>query len=381
MYSIPDEILKEFKLLSSKVADSILQDTELTRMFSKFNLYEIEPFYAELSNKVIALDQELFFSSEADFDPSKDDLYEYYIDMDSRKVFFKRHLLGPETSYDTAYEYNEEYYKSTTIFTNSEGRKAIKLCYLYHNDGEPNWYYECTEYGLIFKNYRSEGGKLIGYQWKAGDYSASVDFIYDGDNLTKIVQNSPSGNMDLLYHAGIENEDKKDILKKLEDYLTVQIADQISQNVHIEEPVYCILLEYSMQHPFPPTVALGLVSELEDDFEKVEIWQRYNAPDMHYFSEDDSLRIDLYSENIQSAYLFTDKYTEDLSWNDDGAHKAWGQEVFEVYLNVCKRLMHNDFSGSFPKTPDFLVMAREFEECNEEDFYKQLSEYKKANEL
>ncbi|GAA5038180.1 hypothetical protein GCM10011506_35090 [Marivirga lumbricoides] len=386
MYSIPDEVKKEYKLLATvfdKVTNSVLEDNQLTRIYSKFNLYEIEPFYAELSNQVIDLNQELFFTSETDFNPETDDLYEYHINMETRKVYFKRLILGPETSYETVYEYNEDYYKSSTTFINSEGRKAIKLCYLYHNEGIAHWYYECTDYGLIHKSYRTEGDKLTGYQLKTADtnYSASVDFIYEEDQLTKIIQNNASGNKLLLYVANLQNENKADILTKLEDYLTEQIADQVLKNAHIDEPVYCLLLEYSMQHPFPPTVALGLVSELEDDFEQVEIWQRYNAPDMHYFSEDDSLKVDLYSETIQSAYLFTDKYTEDISWNDEDQHEAWEKEVFQVYLNVCKRLLHFDFSACFPKSPHFLVMAREFEQCNEEDFYKQLSAYKKNNEI
>lgn len=384
MYSIPEEIKKEFKLLPTvfdKVAASIFQNNELTKIYSKFNLYEIEPFCAELANEVIHHDQELFLTSKADFDPQRDDLYEYYINIKSRRALFKRLILGTETSYETAYEYNEEYYKSSTTFINLEGRKAIKLCYLYHNDRMPHWYYECTEYGIIFKTYKSDGDKLTGYQLTTGDYLASVDFIYKKNNLTKIIQHNSSGNQDLLYQAEIEYEDKNEILKKLEDYLVEQIADEIQQNVRIEKPAYCILLEYSMQHPFPPTVALGLISDLDDDFEKVEVWQHYNAPDMQYFSEDESLNIDLYSEMIQSAYLYTDKYTDNINWNDDETHKAWSEEVFETYLNICKRLMHFDFSSSFPKSPHFLVMAREFEECNEEKFYELLSDYKKGNRM
>ncbi|WP_375578524.1 hypothetical protein ABWH96_16055 [Marivirga tractuosa] len=381
MHTITNKILKEFELLPSffeVMANSILDNNELTKVYSKFNLYEIEPFYAELSNDVIDLNQDLFLASAEDFDHDSDDLYEYFINFDSQKTYFKRWIFGPESRYETIFEYKEEYHKSTTTFINTNGSKATKLCYLYFKEGVPHQYFECTEYGIIEKTYQKEGNRLTGYKIESPDNgNRLVDFKYNESEIAKIIQKNPLGPDTLLYEAGLDKKNKADILKKLENFLTEQIADQIEQNVKIKEPVYCILLEYSMQFPFPPTVALGLVSELEDDFEKVEIWQRYNAPDMHYFSEGENLSIDIYTETIQSAYLFCDNYTENIQWDDEEAHKAWAEEVFEIYLNICKRLMHFNFSSSFPKSPHFLVMAREFEQCNDEKFYELLSEYKK----
>lgn len=383
------QIQEEFDQLYlnfDKIAEPILKDDGLTTMHSVFNLYEIEPFFGELSREDIDPNRPILIESEDDFNPDKDDLYEYRINMESRKVIYRKLLLGGSTSYDTIFEYNENYHKSATSFINDEGRKSIKICYLYFKDGVANQYFECSQYGLFYKTFQSDNGKLLGYhtEWPGSEGYIKGSYIYGPDGqLNKIKETTPKGHTSILFEAGIMEEARESILEKIENFLVEQIASGIEQKVRIEEKVYCILLEYTMQHPFPPTVALGLESELEREFEKMEPWELYNAPDMHYFSEreDDVLPIDLHAEEIQSSFLYTDKYTEGLHWDDDGAHEAWAAEVFEVYLKVCKRLIHMDFSMAFPKSPHFLVMAKEFEQCNDEDFYKLLSTYKKEQEL
>ena len=369
-----------------KIAEPILEDKALATMHSVFNLYEIEPFFGELSREDIDPNRPILIESEDDFNPEKDDLYEYRINLETRKVMHRKLLLGGSTSYDTVFEYNEDYYKSSTTFINDEGRKSIKICYLYFKDGVAHQYFECSQYGLFYRTFQSEDGKLLGYhtEWPGSEGHIQGSYIYGPEGqLNKIKETTPKGYTSILFEAGIMEEARESVLEKIENFLVEQIAGAIEQKVRIEEKVYCILLEYTMQHPFPPTVALGLESELEDEFEKTELWELYNAPDMHYFSEreDDVLPIDFHAEEIQSSFLYTDKYTEGLHWDDERAHETWASEVFEVYLRVCKRLMHMNFSMAFTKSPNFLIMAKEFEQCNEEDFYKLLSTYKKEQGL
>ena len=75
--------------------------------------------------------------------------------------------------------------------------------------------------------------------------------------------------------------------------------------------------------------------------------------------------------------MTTTSYGEKIPWQDEEASNVWKQQVFDTYLRVCQRLMHFDFSKSFTQTENFLVMARDFEQCNEEDFYKKMKEFKK----
>lgn len=103
---------------------------------------------------------------------------------------------------------------------------------------------------------------------------------------------------------------------------------------------------------------------------------------MRYFSENDEpnpIVIDFYPVEIQSNYLVTNVHGEKIPWQDEEACDVWARQVMETYMKVCKRLMYFDFSKSFIKTDYFLVMARDFEQCNEAVFYTALSAYKKEN--
>ena len=134
-----------------------------------------------------------------------------------------------------------------------------------------------------------------------------------------------------------------------------------------------------MQGPFPPTIAFGITPEIDGNFDDKELYELYNAPDMQYFSENDEpnpINIDFYPIHIQPNYLITTSYGENIPWQNEEIYGLWEKQVFDTYLRVCKRLMHFDFSKSFTKTENFLVMARDFEQCNENDFYKELSFYK-----
>jgi len=384
------QIQGEFSLISATYADreeAILSDDKLVTFHSKYNLYEIEPYYAQITNQVLRPDMKLIIESEDDYDPEVDDLYDYLVNLENRRTYLRKQHYGDGIFYGTVYEYHESYYKSFTIYQNDEELKTTNLCYLYFKDGMPYQYIECTEYGTSLKTYTCEDGIIKSYklEWSNMEEFCIGELSYDIDGaLTKIVETVSDGRSRIIFDAGVETTDIDTVLSELEDFLVENIADQIIEKVRIPEPVYCVLFEYTMQGPFPPTIAFGLASEISGKFEDNELYELYNAPDMEYFSENDepnSVQIDFYPMEIQTHYLAVDSYNENMPWDNVEMSEEWESKVKQTYTNVCKRLMHYDFSMAFQKTEYFLVMARDFEQCNEEEFYEVLSKYKKAKGL
>jgi hypothetical protein len=377
-----NQIQKEFNNLTdtfSLLEEIITSNEKLVTMLSTHNLYEIEPYFSEIINKTIQKDAKLLIESEDDYNPDSDDLYHFKIDLETRRTYFKKLDLGVNISYDTIYEYTDDYYKSTTVYRNTEQQKAIKICYLNFKDGMPFEYIECSEYGITQKTYTCENNLIKSYQyeWPNQNHQYFGEFSYDLEyNISQIIEKTSDGQERIIYNAINNEENIATVLARLENFLVENIGDQILEKVKIGEPVYCILFEYSMQNPFPPTLAIGLVSEIEENLKEEELIVHYNAPDMHYFSEDETIDVDFYPLEIQSDYLKTSEISNRIGWNDEDAFDEWNQQVFNLYLKVCKRLMHYDFSKSFQKSDNFLVIARDFEACNEEEFSAALIEYK-----
>ncbi|PJJ08630.1 hypothetical protein CLU83_1916 [Flavobacterium sp. 1] len=382
------KIQEEFNCIASTFSEKesvVLLDKNRITVQSIYNLFEIQPYFSQIANEVLSPDAKLFIENEEDFDPETDDLYEYKINLENRKAYFKKQHYGDDIFYTTIYEYTEAYQKSFCVYQNNEDLKAINLSYLYLKDGMPHQFVECTEYGISLKTYTCEGQFIKSYklEWPNYDHHCIGELDYDAEgNLARITETASDGRIRILFEKDLETKDVEKILAELEDFLVENIADQILEKVKIEEPVYCLLFEYSMQGPFPPTIAFGVASEIDGNFEDKELYELYNAPDMRYFSENEepnSIAIDFYPIEIQSNYMVTNAHGEKIPWQDDEACEVWARQVMETYMKVCKRLMYFDFSKSFIKTDYFLIMARDFEQCNEAVFYKELSAYKKEN--
>ena len=122
-------------------------------------------------------------------------------------------------------------------------------------------------------------------------------------------------------------------------------------------------------------MGIGVVADLDGEILEDELHERYNAPDMRYFSEDDTIAIDLFTPALEEAYLFYNRvYNIDAISDED--FTTWEEQTKALYLRICKRLMHFDFSGSFTKADGFLVVARDFEACNEEEYHNEMQTYK-----
>jgi hypothetical protein len=380
-----EEIKKEFATLTESfesLTAPLMVDEKLVELAAKHALYEIEPFFSEHNNEFMDENSpSVLINSEEDFNPEKDDYYIFKVNLETRKAHYRKLYLGSGISYDTVFEYHDEYYKSATIYINPELKKSIKLCYLFFKDGMPDHHIECSEYGVLSKKYYSEDQRLLGYTMEniGTGYIFDVKFEYNYEGALQSIIESyrGDGKPRTIFKRPGKNENIDDTLQLIEDQLVEEIADQIQSKVQIDEKVYCVLLEYTLQHPFPPTIGIGVESEMK---ENMELYELYNAPDMQYFSEGDNLDIDLYPSALEDAYLFIDRVYDNMKLSDEEYEKM-SQRVKEVYLKICKRLMHMNFDKSFAKTHNFLVLARDFEACNEGEYFIEMNDYKKEKGL
>ncbi|WP_348799744.1 hypothetical protein [Flavobacterium adhaerens] len=379
------KIQEEFNAIAENFdqkAKTVLSNEELITIQSKYNLFEIQPYFSHLVNQVLTSDLKLTIDSDEDFNPEMDTLIEYKINLANRKAHFKREYLGGENFYSTIYEYTEAYHKSFSVYQSNGTAREINLSYLYFKNGLPHQFIECTPYGISLKTYICEGDFIKKYklEWPNYNHHCIGELVFDTENnLQTITETASDGRVRLLFDARNAAKNVTNVLAEIEDFLVENITDQILDKIKIEESVYCLLFEYSMHEPFPPTLGFGVESDLEANVEDYELWELYSAADMRYFSENDApnpITIDFYPIEIQSNYLMVSSYGKKIPWQDEEANNKWKQQIFDTYLRVCKRLMHFDFSKSFTKSEKFLVMARDYEECNEEEFYKNILEYK-----
>ncbi|MCX2681960.1 hypothetical protein OOZ15_18560 [Galbibacter sp. EGI 63066] len=365
-----DQLVQNFEAMKT----SALNREGLVEILAKHPLYEIEPFYFEHWDECIDDESSLLVSSEEDLNPEEDTLFTHWVnvDMEQRKTHFRREHLGETIYYDTVFEYHDDYIKSATVFFSPKKIEPIRLDYLQLKGNIPQHYTKVRKHGLLNKEYRSEDGLLQGYfaYSDSNDGNVVVDFEYTPDSaaLNSIVLTNKSSNKQIIiYQRPKKGQNIANVLAQLEENMVEEITQQIQEKVRINEKVYCILLQYGSQGPFPPAVAIGLESEYDEEY-------MIGAADMHYYSEDDTLPIDLYTPEIEEAEVFVRQNRDMMKLSEDEFDR-WMDKVEALYLRVCKRLYHMDFSMSFHKTDHFLVYASDLDVWNDEEYIEKMRAY------
>lgn len=352
------------------------------KLFSNHNLHDIEPFYAQLQGELIK--NPSFITDEHNCNPD-DSLYVYRVDSITKNIRSKRLIVSKTVYYETFFYTEDHLHKSITFYVNRDQRKAFKICYLHISNEIPIKYVECSEHGIVTKEYISRASVLIGYTSFFHNFihglqpSIKTNFIYNtSDNLEAIEEfyiKNPTTTR-TLYQNFKDHKSIKEVLKTIEDYLVQQIHLQITTHTRIDKPVFCIVLEYSLQTVFPPNIGIGQEKErtyLELAYPNLKPWDHYNAKGMNYYSKNESLHFHLHNNILQKEYKFIEMHSNTIT---PEKYESWKTQIHNVYIRVAKRLQKKDFSDSFYQTDDFLVMVRNFEEYDNEKCYRKLQKYR-----
>ncbi len=389
MNTLLEKIQQEFDNLPEAFAairQTIESKDSLVTYMARHPFFEIEPFEDLLKNELITEEQRklLFVTDPTDVDISYEELYTFTADPKSNRIVHRIKHLENQNRHETVFVYEEDFHKSLTLSVYGERVVLHNVCHLFFKNGIPDLYLECTHSGITLKKYGTENGRLTGYHQKDtfSNYICNVAFLYD-----------TSGNIDVIkkYVKG-ENPNRPEILfkrpepgltldiafKKMEDFFVNRIREVVQQHVRINEQAYCLLLEYCMPEAFPPELAIGVVPDLEGPWETLKIHQKYNTPDLryYYYSDEDKVLIDLYDEEIQYLFLLYYRGYNYFKY-ERLTFEYWDEKVKQVYLNICQRLMHVDFSISFNRSEHFLVLARGSGYYDADYFYYQMRDYKK----
>lgn len=157
------------------------------------------------------------------------------------------------------------------------------------------------------------------------------------------------------------------------------VIKAISESMMLQPPteseVAWLLLEFTLEYPFPPTIALAQKHEVEQYEDSIEHpLACYNAADIELFSENKNIILDV--DTYAALFETVDELFEEIEYEDRQPF------MFQLYVDVCKALMLESVHWTHLKlAADFHVTARDFEICDEAVYLKKLLPKKVYNKL
>lgn len=377
------EEYENFHAVFDNMKNAVLQKENLITRKARHPLFEIEPFEALIRNEFITEDERyaLFLQETDQINPESEKLYTFVIDPENNQIVHRIRYDENNNCYETIFWYEDNCHKSMQryIHTKHPYHHGI-ICYTFFKNGLPDLYLKCQYSKVLSKKYKIEDGRITGYrqQHTFFSYTSDVTFKYDASGAIDVIKESGKDagilreRPEILFKRPEHNQTIENTFKRIEDFLFQRISRQILKQVQIEEKVYCLMLEYAMPEAFPPELAIGVSKDPEDSNETLKSHQWYTTNLRYLYDE---YTIDLHDEQMQYIYLFYYR-AYDFKEHKRETFEYWNDQIRQVYVNVCRRLMDVDFSTCFNISEDYLVIARGDVYDDSEYYYKQMKEYK-----
>lgn len=154
-------------------------------------------------------------------------------------------------------------------------------------------------------------------------------------------------------------------LENSKQALIKTISESMLQQPVTEEEIAWLLLEFTLEYPFPPTIAIAQKSETKNLDKDEHPLIAYNAPDLELFSENGNiiLKFDPYDDLFDTVNVLL----EEIEYEDRQPF------IFQLYVEVCKALMLESSNWKhLDLADDFHVTARDFEICDEVDYLEKI---------
>ncbi len=355
-----------------------IENQQYTVKFSAHDFFSVEPFYHEINN--IPVSQAKFYD---DQDELPEDGYLYICAIIDHKLAYVRNSFGGETFYDSFFTYNNNETWRLEVYASEQGKKPVKVERLLKDEEGRYISFEAySEHGYqkFSYNYTGTGLEIAASYHDAKhkhymDRSFQVIIDYTENRVESILETTDKSHT-LIYDKTLSNSSLQDLLKHAQSTIIETILSKLKTTDDIQDTIDFMVLEYTMQHPFPPTLALDYKPADEEIDYPLEI---YNAPDMRYFSEE-SLNIDLHSEHgvlydtLNSHLEELYDQSSEIDEGEEGQYAISEKMVFEAYCEICRELKKSipAMKKKFQVSKGFHVIARDFEQCNEIDFIKEL---------
>lgn len=156
------------------------------------------------------------------------------------------------------------------------------------------------------------------------------------------------------------------VLENSKQALIKVINESMLRQAQAKDEISWLLLEFTLEYPFPPTLGLAQKKEAErlrgeDEHPLIA----YNCADLELFSENQNIVMDFdpYEELFETA----DQLLEEVEYEDRQPF------MFQLYVDVCKALMLESVNWKHLNlAADFHVTARDYEICDEAEYLKKL---------
>lgn len=165
------------------------------------------------------------------------------------------------------------------------------------------------------------------------------------------------------------------VLEKSKKAVIESIVQAMQQQTLAESQIAWLLLEFTLEYPFRPTLGLAQTSELEqfEDGDRHPL-ACYNAADLELFSEAQTIMVDFgaYDDLFETA----EQLLEEIEYEDRQPF------IFQLYVDICKALMLESPNWTHLNlAKDFHVTVRDYEVCDEALFLKKLLPKKVFNRI
>lgn len=119
------------------------------------------------------------------------------------------------------------------------------------------------------------------------------------------------------------------VLENSKQALIKVINESMLCQTPAEDQISWLLLEFTLEYPFPPT--LGLAQKKEVEREKEDDSHpliAYNCADLELFSENQNILIEF--ESYEELFATADQLLEEIEYEDRQPF------IFQLYVDVCK---------------------------------------------
>ncbi|HWV16459.1 MAG TPA: hypothetical protein VN030_13580 [Cellvibrio sp.] len=357
---------------------------KLSEAFADADFFTLEPFNAELYN----IDTSTFSLHASQDQLSSSSVFHCFLDMSEKRMYFYREWLGKDVYYDCFFEYSENTKTRLVYHVKNETITPIALETLYRDDSgryvsfaKRDLYY-CFHCDYTYKanrvqihktHYDEQGKESFQQQFLVTMHSQppAIRFIHSIEGKDQI----------LIYDGSLSNQTLEHLLALAQKQLTQDILQACQDPDLSHTEMHCLLLEFTMQGPFPPTLAFAQTKEVSNLADEHPLaW--LNAPDLELFMEINSAEGDsLYQQiNGRIAALTDAEYQQSLDRGDESdgdgedeqnepTESTTEQLIFAFYVKLCKSLtLKLRQLDDLNLTPQFYACARDFEQCNEVEF-------------
>ncbi|MEJ2527757.1 MAG: hypothetical protein P8Y49_06725 [Sulfurovaceae bacterium] len=338
-----------------------LQSKPVSVLFTCKEFFSLQPYYYEISNEI---NDDVRFYKSIDELPC-DNVFHQCFSVNGRAILVRSHY-DEEVYYDSLFEHGKNISWRYEVYVNGSEITPMTLERLERTSRGATkrfqsigirGYIDCTYTHRLGKTYiRQMQYDINGIPHNTLRYK--VDYDESTSEVLKISEIIKRREV-IRYDASLKQKDLSELLLIAIDRLSQNLLEGLEVKKFNDEICF-ILFEYTMQGPFPPTVAFATRQELEQtDTDSQNPLRAYNAPDLSLFY--DNTRLDDVSEDIDSG-LWGQINIKLEEINSSKSTKL----VMKTYIELCRQLMQNKILRSLITTADhFHVVARDFEACNE----------------